>query len=39
MKELAMLHDKYLTRPTLNDDDKKEEKTIDALTQEITKVN
>lgn len=38
MKELAMLHDKYLTRPTLNDDDIKEEKTIDALTQEITKM-
>ena len=39
MKELALLHDKYLTRPTLDDDDKKEEKLMDALTQEITKVS
>ncbi len=37
IKDLAILHDKYLTRPTL-DDDTNEEKVIDALTQEITKV-
>ena len=39
MKELSILPDKYLTRPTLDDDDKNEEKVMDTVTQEITKVN
>jgi hypothetical protein len=37
IKELSILHDKHLNKPTL-DDNIEEEKAIDRLTQEITKV-
>ena len=37
-KELINLHDKHLTRPTL-DDNTDEEVAIDLLTQDITRVN
>ena len=35
LKELSLLHDKHLNKPTL-DDNADEEKPIDFLTQEIT---
>lgn len=37
LKELNLLHDKHLNRPTM-DDNFEEEKHIDNLTQEITQV-
>jgi syntaxin 16 len=37
IKELSILHDKHLNKPTL-DDNLEEETAIDKLTQEITKV-
>lgn len=36
-KQLALIHDKHLNRPTL-DDNIDEEKSIDLLTQEITQM-
>lgn len=36
-KELSLMHDKHLNRPTLDDNDH-EEKTIDLQTQELTRV-
>lgn len=38
MKELALLHDKHMNRPTL-DDSSEEEHAIEITTQEITQVN
>lgn len=37
MKELALLHDKHMNRPTL-DDSSEEEHAIEITTQEITQV-
>lgn len=37
MKELAVLHDKHMNRPTL-DDSSEEEHAIEITTQEITQV-
>ncbi len=37
MKELALLHDKHMNRPTL-DDSSEEEHAIENTTQEITQV-
>lgn len=37
MKELAILHDKHMNRPTL-DDSSEEEHAIEITTQEITQV-
>ena len=37
VKELGLLHDKHLTRPTL-DDSMEEEHAIEIATQEITQV-
>ena len=38
MKELALLHDKHMNRPTL-DDSSEEEHAIEITTQEITQVH
>lgn len=38
MKELALLHDKHMNRPTL-DDSSEEEHAIEITTQEITQVS
>lgn len=37
MKDLALLHDKHMNRPTL-DDSSEEEHAIEITTQEITQV-
>lgn len=37
IKDLSVVHDKHLNRPTL-DDNMDEERSIDNLTQEITNV-
>lgn len=38
MKDLALLHDKHMNRPTL-DDSSEEEHAIEITTQEITQVH